>query len=232
MVPAHPPISPYREAIMSTTPSPWARNFARGRPSHNLPTITAAMPVADLRGFGNLGGPGNPFARRVAELRSVLLECVTKEDMQFIAGQLVDMSAHKAIWPPSSCCSNTWLANRRRPSIPTPWTIRKWNCIGRHPTPEEFHEVSSEHAAGRGWWKCSQLIRCRARISRCAEKVLVGGLRRIGTEAQAAGQAMDMEERWLMMRLTKCWGGQTTPRKGTMFTSSRNRRPHRQQTAI
>jgi hypothetical protein len=38
---------------------------------------------------GNVGGPGNPFARRVARLRQVLLDCVTEEDMQIIAGQLV-----------------------------------------------------------------------------------------------------------------------------------------------
>ncbi len=26
---------------------------------------------------GNVGGPGNPFARRVAELRQIMLDCVT-----------------------------------------------------------------------------------------------------------------------------------------------------------
>ena len=38
---------------------------------------------------GNGGGPGNPFARRVAQLRSVLLECVSDEDLRVIAGELV-----------------------------------------------------------------------------------------------------------------------------------------------
>jgi hypothetical protein len=33
---------------------------------------------------GNPGGPGNPFARRVAQLRSVMLQCITDEDMQAI----------------------------------------------------------------------------------------------------------------------------------------------------
>ncbi len=38
---------------------------------------------------GNVGGPGNPFARRVARLRQVLIDSVTEEEMAIIAGQLV-----------------------------------------------------------------------------------------------------------------------------------------------
>jgi hypothetical protein len=34
---------------------------------------------------GNPGGPGNPFARHVAKLRSALVECVTEEDIRQIA---------------------------------------------------------------------------------------------------------------------------------------------------
>ncbi len=49
----------------------------------------------DARGrfpAGNAGGPGNPFARRVASLRTILLECVSDEEMRHIAGQLVVMA--------------------------------------------------------------------------------------------------------------------------------------------
>ncbi len=49
----------------------------------------------DARGrftAGNAGGPGNPFARRVASLRTILLECVSDEEMRIIAGQLVVMA--------------------------------------------------------------------------------------------------------------------------------------------
>jgi hypothetical protein len=49
----------------------------------------------DARGrftAGNAGGPGNPFARRVASLRTILLECVNDEEMRHIAGQLVVMA--------------------------------------------------------------------------------------------------------------------------------------------
>lgn len=38
---------------------------------------------------GNPGGPGNPFARRVARLRSVLLDAVTETDLaEVVAGLL------------------------------------------------------------------------------------------------------------------------------------------------
>jgi hypothetical protein len=38
---------------------------------------------------GNSGGIGNPFARRVAALRAVLLDCVTDKDMEHVACELV-----------------------------------------------------------------------------------------------------------------------------------------------
>ena len=38
---------------------------------------------------GNAGGPGNPYGRRVAELRKIMLECVTDSEMRIIVGELV-----------------------------------------------------------------------------------------------------------------------------------------------
>jgi hypothetical protein len=38
---------------------------------------------------GNPGGPGNPFARHVAKLRSALVQCVSEEDMRQIANGLL-----------------------------------------------------------------------------------------------------------------------------------------------
>ena len=38
---------------------------------------------------GNVGGPGNPFARRVAELRQIMLDCVTDKEMEIIVGELM-----------------------------------------------------------------------------------------------------------------------------------------------
>src|SRR5262245_46223896 len=46
----------------------------------------------DARGrflAGNGGGPGNPFARQVAKLRSALVQRVTEEDIVQIAEQLI-----------------------------------------------------------------------------------------------------------------------------------------------
>ncbi|HZY85156.1 MAG TPA: hypothetical protein VFE78_10020 [Gemmataceae bacterium] len=40
-------------------------------------------------GKGNAGGPGNPFARQVAALRSALLGRVTAEDVEAVAGELI-----------------------------------------------------------------------------------------------------------------------------------------------
>lgn len=38
---------------------------------------------------GNRGGPGNPHAKRVAKLRSALLDAVTEDDLQAIIAALV-----------------------------------------------------------------------------------------------------------------------------------------------
>jgi hypothetical protein len=52
---------------------------------------------------GHAGGPGNPYARRVAALRSALLAAVTEEDLRAIAATLVkqakqgDMAALKLL---------------------------------------------------------------------------------------------------------------------------------------
>jgi hypothetical protein len=40
----------------------------------------------------NKGGPGNPFARRVASLRQVLLDTVTDDDMRAIAEELIALA--------------------------------------------------------------------------------------------------------------------------------------------
>ncbi|MSQ94786.1 MAG: hypothetical protein EXR98_09555 [Gemmataceae bacterium] len=42
--------------------------------------------------FGNKGGPGNPFARKVAALRQALLESISPEDIQNVAARLLDLA--------------------------------------------------------------------------------------------------------------------------------------------
>ena len=41
---------------------------------------------------GNAGGPGNPHGRRVAQLRAVLLDAVSDDDLQAIVTKLVEMA--------------------------------------------------------------------------------------------------------------------------------------------
>jgi hypothetical protein len=43
-------------------------------------------------GRGNPGGPGNPFARRSAQIRSLFLESVTDDDLRAIIAKLVEMA--------------------------------------------------------------------------------------------------------------------------------------------
>jgi hypothetical protein len=58
---------------------------------------TATEPAAnsghDSRGRftkGNKGGPGNPFARQAAQMRKVLLECVSEDDLRLMMQRLVE----------------------------------------------------------------------------------------------------------------------------------------------
>ncbi|MSQ95198.1 MAG: hypothetical protein EXR98_11670 [Gemmataceae bacterium] len=54
-----------------------------------------ANPTRDEKGrfsFGNKGGPGNPFARKVAALRQALLDSITPEDIQDVATRLLDLA--------------------------------------------------------------------------------------------------------------------------------------------
>ena len=61
------------------------------------PAYNAGMPTPSTNGRtprgqfakGNPGGPGNPYARRTAALRSALLDAVTEADIRAIAKALV-----------------------------------------------------------------------------------------------------------------------------------------------
>ena len=41
---------------------------------------------------GNVGGPGNPHARHVGQLRSALLAAVTREDIEAVIRKLVELA--------------------------------------------------------------------------------------------------------------------------------------------
>lgn len=91
----------YTEPAMLRFTFPPSPNGTPGEPpsangKHGLPTTDAPSPNGadsrDSRGRfakGNKGGPGNPFARRVGRLRSLLLDRVSDEDLEQIAHALV-----------------------------------------------------------------------------------------------------------------------------------------------
>src|SRR5437899_3454412 len=69
--------------------------------SPSAPTVPVDPPVnapaegRDARGRftkNNRGGPGNPFARRVAALRQALLDTVTEEDIRVVSARLLEQA--------------------------------------------------------------------------------------------------------------------------------------------
>jgi hypothetical protein len=81
---------------MSRTASPDSRRSAAPPPDPEAfaadPAPSQPAPGREANGRfarGNLGGPGNPFARQTAALRKQLLEAVTQQDMQDICTMLI-----------------------------------------------------------------------------------------------------------------------------------------------
>jgi hypothetical protein len=57
-----------------------------------LPPPAAGRDAGGRFTRGNVGGPGNPFARRVAALRQALLRAVSEEDVQDVAKRLLELA--------------------------------------------------------------------------------------------------------------------------------------------
>src|SRR6202158_54781 len=87
-----PPMPIFWEVVMSKSKSRPEPACDQTQPPHAEAQQAAEDSGRDTRGryaTGNPGGPGNPFARRVAQLRSILLETVTDEELRIVAGQLM-----------------------------------------------------------------------------------------------------------------------------------------------
>ena len=68
------------------------RGRPRIAPRHGYDTLMPSPNGRTARGRfapGNPGGPGNPYAKRVADLRAALLESVTEADIRAVARALV-----------------------------------------------------------------------------------------------------------------------------------------------
>ena len=65
---------------------------------------------------GNLGGPGNPYARRTAALRSALLDAVTEQDIRAVARALLKRAKAGEIPAIRELSTACWA----RPGTPRP----------------------------------------------------------------------------------------------------------------
>jgi hypothetical protein len=90
---------------------------------------------------GNPGGPGNPFARQVARLRSALVNRVTEADMDRIAedlivkAQLGDLAAVKLLF--------LYILGKPGAAVnPDTLDVEEWRQTIR-PLPEIMHELPS-----------------------------------------------------------------------------------------
>jgi hypothetical protein len=77
----------------ATAPSPTA-NGRNGDATTHSPSANGRNGRAAGGRFakGNAGGPGNPFGRRTAQLRRVLLEAVSDEDVAAVTRRLVELA--------------------------------------------------------------------------------------------------------------------------------------------
>jgi hypothetical protein len=107
----------------------------------------ADKPPCDARGRfapGNPGGPGNPFARQVAKLRSALVNCVTEADMVRIAEDLMvkarmgDLAAIKLLFQ--------YVLGKPAETVnPDTLDIEEWQQTIR-PIPQIMHELPAAMA--------------------------------------------------------------------------------------
>jgi hypothetical protein len=77
--------TPGHDSRHPAAPAPDSEHYADPAPPQPSPGREANGRFAK----GNLGGPGNPFARQTAALRKQLLEAVTPQDMQDICTMLI-----------------------------------------------------------------------------------------------------------------------------------------------
>jgi hypothetical protein len=107
----------------------------------NTPAPDAKAPAAEggrdahgRFGRGNAGGPGNPFARQVAALRTALLGRVTPEDVEAVADELIrqakegDLAAAKLLL--------SYTLGKPAPAVdPDTLDWQEWENYRRQPDP-------------------------------------------------------------------------------------------------
>src|SRR5260370_36752858 len=93
---------------------------------------------------GNPGGAGNPFARRVAALRAVLLDCVTDKDMEHVACELVvqakmgNLAAIKLLFQ--------YVLGKPAATVdPDTLDLQEMDLFQRGPSPQQLSELMGGH---------------------------------------------------------------------------------------
>jgi hypothetical protein len=85
-------------------------------------------------GKGNAGGPGNPFARQVAALRTALLGRVTAEDVEAVAGELIRQAKEGNLAAAKLLLSYT-LGKPAQAVDPDTLDLQEWENYRRQPDP-------------------------------------------------------------------------------------------------
>ncbi len=141
----------------------------------------------DARGrfaAGNMGGPGNPFARRVARYRKALHQCASIEDMKEIGRQLVtkaktgDLAAIKLLLQ--------YQVGKPAAMVdPDGLDLQEMALFLRGPTADQIHALTSgQHLPPDAWMGILRV--CLPLIARQFHEVFLKMFERMDA-AQAAG---------------------------------------------
>jgi hypothetical protein len=140
---------------------------------------------------GNIGGPGNPFARRVARYRKALHHCASMEDMKEIGRQLVakaktgDVAAIKLLLQ--------YQVGKPAPVVdPDTLDLQEIALFLRGPTADQIHALTSgQHLPPDAWMAVLRV--CLPLIARQFHDVFLNMFARTDA-AQAAGVTPDTDE--------------------------------------
>jgi hypothetical protein len=130
----HVPTSPNATHSNGRTPSPTPDAGPAPGPDAKPPAAEGGRDTHGRFGKGNLGGPGNPFARQVAALRSALLASVTTEDMEAVTQQLVRQAKEGNVAAAKLLLSYT-LGKPAAPVDPDTLDQQEWEIYRRAPDP-------------------------------------------------------------------------------------------------
>jgi hypothetical protein len=117
-----------------------ARELLASIAEHGVPNVAPATPESSHEGHdergrfarGNRGGPGNPFARRVAQLRRTLCESITDEDIQAVSRKLLEQAREGDVAAARLLFSYT-VGRPAPPVDPDTLDIQEWDIHRRTP---------------------------------------------------------------------------------------------------